>query len=122
MSKIIYELVSMVSKHKEVEKPSITVTFNYDIKADDLILFFSKIMEVKPFNSFEFAHFEIKHRHISDYCKNAAKGGNVLFDDLDQFEKDIDNSLILDRFWKINEYLCFKPLCSSTLIHEVSLF
>jgi hypothetical protein len=57
MSKIVFEILNAVSNDKNAEKPSVTVTLNYDIKAIDLILFFSKIMEVKPFHTFEFAHF-----------------------------------------------------------------
>ena len=57
MSKTVFEILNVVSKNKNAEKSSVTVTFNYDIKAHDLILFFSKIMEVKPFHSFELAHF-----------------------------------------------------------------
>lgn len=52
MSKIVYEILNVVSRNKNLEKPSVTVTFNYDIKANDLILFFNKIMEVKSFHNF----------------------------------------------------------------------
>jgi len=57
MSKIVFEILSVVSKNKNADKSSVTVTFNYDIKANDLIILFSKIMEAKPFHSFELAHF-----------------------------------------------------------------
>lgn len=56
MSKIVYEAVTIVSRGTE-EKKSLTVTFNYDLKASDLIMLVTKLMEVKMFKRFRIGHF-----------------------------------------------------------------
>ncbi len=56
MGKIVYEAVTIVSRGTE-EKKSLTVTFNYDLKASDLIMLVTKLMEVKMFKRFRIGHF-----------------------------------------------------------------
>ena len=82
MSKVVYEVVTVASRGGQ--KQSVTVTFNYDLRAGDLILLVGKLMEVKMFKRFRIGHFEVREGHISDYNRNS-EGAGVLIDDLDQF-------------------------------------
>lgn len=116
MSKLIFEIISKISKDKE--KQSMAITFNYNLDAKDLILFMSKLIEIKIFEDVQLGHFEIKNGHISDYHSNTS--GINLIDDLDQFEKDINNSVKLDRLWKINQILEYKQVTPVTVNEEVS--
>jgi hypothetical protein len=121
MSKVVFDTVGAFSAmcRGGGERASVTVTFNYDLPGRDLVGLVAKLMEVKMFRRFEVGHFEIRNGHISDYNKNGGSGGGKLVDDLDQFEKDINNSLKLDRIWKINEYLAYRQLDASSVGAEV---
>ena len=87
-----------------------SVTFNYNLEAKDLIKLIESIITQKIYakSTFKLGHFEIRNGHISDYHKNSTNGENRLIDDLDQFDKEIDNCLKLERLWKINEYLTYQ--------------
>jgi hypothetical protein len=62
-----------------------------------------KMQAVKIFarSAFRIGHFEVRNGHISDYNRSR-QNEQRLIDDLDQFEKEIDNCLKLERMWKIN--------------------
>lgn len=97
--------------HPNSDRPTITATFNYNLTANDLIQLVERIQAVKIFaqSGFRIGHFEVRNGHISDYNRSRSEG-KPLIDDLDQFEKEIDNCLKLDRLWKINEYLTYLEL------------
>jgi hypothetical protein len=87
------------------------------LEARDLIQLIERILAVKIFaqSRFRIGHFEVRNGHISDYNRSHKGGENRLIDDLDQFDKEIDNCLKLERLWKINEYLTYLELASSNV-------
>jgi hypothetical protein len=119
MSKLSYRIITQTVAPG---RQSLTVTFNYNIHAKDLILLIEKLLAVKGFHSVSLGHFEIKKGHISDYHKNTIEQSGRDFssiDDLDQFERDIDKSVKLDRLWKINDFLEFRELSKDNKDSEV---
>ena len=81
-----------------------------------------KIAAVKLFakGAFRLGHFEIRNGHVSDYNKSSNRKESAMIDDLDQFDKEIDNWLKLERLWKINEYLNYQPLTPASISQEVT--
>lgn len=57
---------------------------------------------------------------MSDYNKSSNRKESAMIDDLDQFDKEIDNWLKLERLWKINEYLNYQPLTPASISQEVT--
>lgn len=115
MSKIVYEVVGLASAGR-TQGQTLTVTFNYDIPAADLLLLVEKLLSVRILGTgrCEVGHFEIRNGHISDYNRGGSRGAQLI-DDLDQFEKEIDNCLKLERLWKISEYLSYREVTLSNL-------
>lgn len=114
MSKILLEVVKLAGREGG-EAATLTATFNYNLDAPDLLALINNLLSVKLFSQsrFRLAHFEVRNGHISDYNRGGC--GQKLIDDLDQFEKEIDNCLRLERLWKINEYLTYRQLDSASI-------
>jgi hypothetical protein len=109
-------------RERPVEPPTVTATFNYNVEARDLMQLIEKMLAVKIFaqSRLRIGHFEVRNGHISDYNRSR-QGGQRLIDDLDQFEKEIDNCLKLERLWKINEYLTYLEIAPGSVQSEVLL-
>ena len=89
---------------------SVTTTINYDIQEEHLRELVRKLLQAKLFSEgrFTVGHFEIRKSHISDH--NKPREGGQVEDELEEFDREIDNCLKLERLWKINEHISYKSL------------